>query len=111
MVLMKGKLCTHDLASGRTDEVGPAAQLPMVLAMHLDGANGIWTGHKTGLLALWTEDGPSAMCSPLRLDSADIMCASCGARGAQHRSPCTLAARGPECPVHGSAGGMETARC
>ena len=87
MVLMKGKLCTHDLASGRTDEVAAAAQLPMVLAMHLDGTNCIWTGHKTGLLALWTEGGPTALCSPLRLDSADIMCAARPAGGVGAQEP------------------------
>ena len=74
MVLMKGKMCTHDLASGRTVEVPAAATLPMVLCIHLDASNCIWTGHKTGLLALWTENGPSASCSPIRLESSDIMC-------------------------------------
>ena len=74
MVLMKGKMCTHDLASGRTLEVPAAATLPMVLCIHLDASNCIWTGHKTGLLALWTESGPSASCSPIRLESSDIMC-------------------------------------
>ena len=74
VAMVKGKMCTHDLASGRTHEVPAGTAGPIVLTIHLDGSNGIWMGHKGGATSLWSEDGPEPLCSPLRVDTADIVC-------------------------------------
>ena len=84
---MKGKLCVHDLASGRTDEPLAGSAGPVVLCIHLDAENNIWTGHRGGVLRVWAEAGSRDVCESTRIDPSDITCAAAAARCCRWASP------------------------
>ncbi|KAK9862943.1 hypothetical protein WJX84_012116 [Apatococcus fuscideae] len=72
--LYGGKLMVHDLATGRTEEIGDARRGPVMHVMHQDANGIIWSGHKYGSVRIWDEGSKNLICAPLRVFHADVMC-------------------------------------
>ena len=66
--MLKGKLSVHNIATGRTHDM---EAMPPVTCLQLDG-NSIWSGHKAGLVRVWSESTSHPVCPTLTCCSSDI---------------------------------------